>query len=117
MDEECCHQSLYTYLSPGTHGKANSYQAPHSCGSFSLATMRLIWCMTQRRGVQVLGLTTALGVIRGTNSAEFAIALIFSMVVMYDASGVRLHAGKTASVLNMIITVSAAATHAHGASV
>jgi len=60
--------------------------------------------------MQVLGLTTALGVIRGTNSAEFAISLIFSMVVMYDASGVRLHAGKTASVLNMIITVSAAAT-------
>ena len=53
---------------------------------------------------QVLGLTTALGVIRGTSSAEFAISLIFSMVVMYDASGVRLHAGKTASVLNMIIT-------------
>lgn len=45
-----------------------------------------------------------MGVIRGTSSAEFAIALIFSMVVMYDASGVRLHAGKTASVLNMIIT-------------
>ncbi len=65
--------------------------------------------MTQRRASQVLGLTTALGVIRGTNSAEFAISLIFSMVVMYDASGVRLHAGKTASVLNMIITVSAAA--------
>lgn len=54
--------------------------------------------------LQVLGLTTAVGVIRGTSSAEFAIALIFSMVVMYDASGVRLHAGKTASVLNMIIT-------------
>ena len=53
---------------------------------------------------QVLGLTTAVGVIRGTSSAEFAVALIFSMVVMYDASGVRLHAGKTASVLNMIIT-------------
>mmetsp|Transcript_6142 Transcript_6142/g.17613 ORF Transcript_6142/g.17613 Transcript_6142/m.17613 type:complete len:175 (+) Transcript_6142:377-901(+) len=51
----------------------------------------------------VLGLTTALGVIGGTSSASFAMALIFSMVVMYDASGVRLHAGKQASVLNMII--------------
>lgn len=59
-------------------------------------------CVSWR--LQVLGLTTAVGVIRGTSSAEFAIALIFSMVVMYDASGVRLHAGKTASVLNMIIT-------------
>lgn len=51
----------------------------------------------------VLGLTTALGVINGTSSAPFAMALIFSLVVMYDASGVRLHAGKQASVLNMII--------------
>ena len=38
------------------------------------------------------------------DSAEFAIALIFSLIVMYDATGVRLHAGKTATVLNMIIT-------------
>lgn len=60
--------------------------------------------MPSSHTAMVLGLTTAVGVIRGTSSAEFAIALIFSMVVMYDASGVRLHAGKTASVLNMIIT-------------
>ncbi|KAH7618904.1 hypothetical protein Ndes2526B_g05846 [Nannochloris sp. 'desiccata'] len=52
----------------------------------------------------VMGLTTALGVMHGTNSPFFAIALVFSLVVMYDATGVRLHAGKQASVLNMIIT-------------
>ena len=42
-----------------------------------------------------MGLTTALGTINGTSSEVFAVALIFSLVVMYDASGVRLHAGKT----------------------
>lgn len=52
----------------------------------------------------VMGLTTALGVLQGTSSSAFAIALVFSLIVMYDASGVRLHAGKQASVLNMIIT-------------
>lgn len=119
--------------------------------------------------VQVMGLTTAIGVLQGTNSPMFAISLVFSLIVshaallwhscqrlqhgrqaalavgaagatvvgrpsmqlcagsscythlllppplnctapfppcqvMYDASGVRLHAGKQASVLNMIIT-------------
>jgi acid phosphatase family membrane protein YuiD len=53
---------------------------------------------------QVISLTTALGVLEGTNSPLFAIALVFSLIVMYDATGVRLHAGKQASVLNMIIT-------------
>lgn len=52
----------------------------------------------------VMGLTTAIGVLQGTNSPMFAISLVFSLIVMYDASGVRLHAGKQASVLNMIIT-------------
>jgi acid phosphatase family membrane protein YuiD len=52
----------------------------------------------------VMGLTTAIGVLQGTNTPWFAIALVFSLIVMYDATGVRLHAGKQASVLNMIIT-------------
>lgn len=52
----------------------------------------------------VMGLTTALGMLQGTSSPFFAIALVFSLIVMYDATGVRLHAGKQASVLNMIIT-------------
>ncbi|KAK9824280.1 hypothetical protein WJX72_009145 [[Myrmecia] bisecta] len=52
----------------------------------------------------VVSLTTAIGVLQGTSSDVFAIGLILSLVVMYDASGVRLHAGRQASVLNMIIT-------------
>ena len=53
---------------------------------------------------QVMGLTSALGVLEGTDSKYFAISLVFSLIVMYDATGVRLHAGKQASILNMIIT-------------
>lgn len=51
-----------------------------------------------------MGLTSAIGVLQGTASPVFAIALVFSLIVMYDATGVRLHAGRQASILNMIIT-------------
>ena len=52
----------------------------------------------------VIGLTTAVGMHDGTNSSIFAICLVLSLIVMYDASGVRLHAGRQASVLNLIIS-------------
>ncbi len=45
----------------------------------------------------------------GTGSALFAMALVFTLVVAYDATGVRLHAGRHASVLNIIIAGTAAA--------
>ncbi|MHB8509645.1 MAG: divergent PAP2 family protein [Candidatus Dormibacteria bacterium] len=51
----------------------------------------------------VLSLTTVIGSRRGVGSPEFAIAAIFSSVVMYDATGVRRAAGRQAQVLNRII--------------
>jgi len=51
----------------------------------------------------VLSLTTVIGSKRGLNSPEFAISAIFSVVVMYDATGVRRAAGRQAQVLNRII--------------
>jgi uncharacterized protein len=51
----------------------------------------------------VVSLTTVIGSKRGINSPEFALAAIFSVVVMYDATGVRRAAGKQARVLNRII--------------
>ena len=39
----------------------------------------------------------------GLESAVFAVALCYSLVVMYDAAGVRLHAGKQAEVLNTLL--------------
>ncbi|HEV3231631.1 MAG TPA: divergent PAP2 family protein [Candidatus Dormibacteraeota bacterium] len=51
----------------------------------------------------VLSLTTVLGARRGVGSPEFAIAAIFSSVVMYDATGVRRAAGRQARVLNRIV--------------
>jgi acid phosphatase family membrane protein YuiD len=51
----------------------------------------------------VMGLTTAIGKHDGWTNAPFAIALIFSFVVMYDAAGVRRAAGKQAAVLNRLV--------------
>jgi acid phosphatase family membrane protein YuiD len=51
----------------------------------------------------VMGLTTAIGKYAGLSSAAFAIALIFSFVVMYDAAGVRRAAGRQAAVLNRLV--------------
>ena len=37
------------------------------------------------------------------DSSIFALCLVFSLVVMYDATGVRLQAGRQAEVLNLMI--------------
>ncbi len=51
----------------------------------------------------VTSLATAAGVKEGFDSSLFALALVFAMVVMYDAAGVRRAAGKQARVLNAIV--------------
>jgi acid phosphatase family membrane protein YuiD len=51
----------------------------------------------------VMGLTTGIGRIDGLGSPAFAIALIFSFVVMYDAAGVRRAAGRQAAILNRLV--------------
>ena len=51
----------------------------------------------------VVSLTTMIGKNDGINSPLFAVALIFSFIVMYDAAGVRRAAGKQAKLLNKIV--------------
>ena len=51
----------------------------------------------------VISLTTMIGKNVGINSPLFAVALIFSFIVMYDAAGVRRAAGKPAKLLNKIV--------------
>jgi acid phosphatase family membrane protein YuiD len=51
----------------------------------------------------VMGMTTAVGKYAGITSAPFAIALIFSFVVMYDAAGLRRAAGRQAAILNRLV--------------
>ncbi len=58
---------------------------PSSHSSFSVAT------------------ATAIGFQEGFSSAIFALAVVFSFIVMYDASGVRRAAGHQAKVINDIV--------------
>ena len=59
--------------------------------------------MPSSHSAGVMGLSTAVGLINGFSSIEFAIALGFACIVMYDAAGVRRAAGKQAACLNKII--------------
>lgn len=51
----------------------------------------------------VMGLTTAIGLTHGWDSTYLAISLCISLVVMYDAAGVRRAVGKQAIILNKML--------------
>ncbi len=59
--------------------------------------------MPSSHSALVTALATGVGQSTGWSSIEFAIALIFAFIVMYDAAGVRQAAGKQARILNQII--------------
>ncbi|GJM92171.1 hypothetical protein PR202_ga08607 [Eleusine coracana subsp. coracana] len=59
--------------------------------------------MPSSHSATVTALAIAIGFQDGFGCSLFAIAAIFASVVMYDASGIRLHAGKQAAVLNQIV--------------
>jgi len=59
--------------------------------------------MPSSHSAGVMGLSTAVGLINGFSSIEFAIAIGYACIVMYDAAGVRRAAGKQAACLNRII--------------
>lgn len=51
----------------------------------------------------VVAMTTAVARYEGFESSLFAVCLIFSLVIMYDAAGVRQAVGKQAKMLNHLI--------------
>lgn len=59
--------------------------------------------MPSSHSAAVAALTTSIGILDGVVSNTFAIAFVFSVIVMFDASGVRRQAGKQAVVLNQLI--------------
>lgn len=58
--------------------------------------------MPSSHSASVTGLTTAIAYETGLGSPIFAVAAMFSFIVMYDASGVRYQAGKHAVILNQL---------------
>lgn len=75
-----------------------------------LATRRFDWSLLTSTGgmpsshsAAVTALATGIGIEEGLGSPFFAIAAIFGVIVMFDASGVRRHAGEQATVLNSLV--------------
>ena len=61
--------------------------------------------MPSSHSATVCALSTATAMKFGPSSFEFAMAAVFSLVVMYDAIGVRQEAGKQAKVLNDMVEI------------
>ncbi|CAF1705279.1 BnaC03g42210D [Brassica napus] len=59
--------------------------------------------MPSSHSATVTALALSIGLEEGAGAPAFAIALVLACVVMYDASGVRLHAGRQAELLNQIV--------------
>ncbi len=72
-------------------------------GKVSVKVLTTTGGMPSAHSALVTALATGVGQSLGWKSAEFAIATIFAIVVMYDAAGVRQAAGKQARILNQMI--------------
>lgn len=59
--------------------------------------------MPSSHSALVTGVCTGVGMQQGFDSPMFAIAGVVAMIVIYDATGVRRHAGDHARVLNLMI--------------
>jgi acid phosphatase family membrane protein YuiD len=59
--------------------------------------------MPSSHAALVMALTTTIARVEGLTSPLFAISLVFSFVVLYDAQGVRRAAGRQAEALNRLI--------------
>ncbi len=59
--------------------------------------------MPSAHSTLVTALATGVGQTLGWASPEFALAVVFAIIVMYDAAGVRQAAGKQARILNQMI--------------
>ena len=84
-------QSMKFLADWGRHGKPN-FRVLTTTGG-----------MPSSHSAGVCALTTAIGVLEGTRSALFSVVLYFSLIVMYDATGLRRSAGLQATILNRIV--------------
>ncbi len=69
-------------------------------GEFNLRRAASTGGMPSSHAATVAALSTSIGIGQGVGSPYFAIALVFSVIVIYDAVGIRQAAGKHAEMLN-----------------
>lgn len=75
----------------------------YSEGKFNLWHFFEAGGMPSAHSASVTALTLAVGLSQGWNSPFFTVSLVFALIVMYDATGVRRAAGKQALILNRIV--------------
>jgi acid phosphatase family membrane protein YuiD len=75
-----------------------------------LQTRKVNWALLVQAGGMpsshsslIVGVTHAIGLSVGFDSAIFALAFALSMIVIYDATGIRRQAGKHAELINAMI--------------
>lgn len=59
--------------------------------------------MPSSHSATVASLATTVGLYYGFNKIPFAIVLVFSLITMFDAAGVRRNVGRQASILNKML--------------
>jgi|SRR5699024_464120 len=59
--------------------------------------------MPSSHSAAVAALTTGVGIAEGTDSVMFAVSVVFSVIIMFDASGVRRQAGEQAIMINQLV--------------
>ncbi|CAN5625878.1 divergent PAP2 family protein [soil metagenome] len=59
--------------------------------------------MPSSHSASVTAMSTAVGIEQGWNSTIFGVAAFISLVIMYDATGIRRAAGRQAQVLNRVL--------------
>jgi acid phosphatase family membrane protein YuiD len=69
-------------------------------GKWNIGTALTAGGMPSSHSSGVASLATFIGLKKGLRSPEFAIATMLGLIVMYDAAGVRRHAGETAIAVN-----------------
>jgi acid phosphatase family membrane protein YuiD len=69
--------------------------------------------MPSSHSAAVSALTAAIGISEGWSSSAFAVAFVLSAITMYDAMGIRRHAGTHATFLNQLLRSQADVKRAH----
>lgn len=73
-------------------------------GKWNWALLLRAGGMPSSHSALVAGASHAIGLYAGFNSPLFALGFVLSMIVIYDATGIRRQAGKHAEIINQMIT-------------
>ena len=88
----CFLAQFYKVFSPMFKGKKSNWVRLMQTGG-----------MPSSHASTVVSLVTSIAILKGMRSPEFAIAMVFSCLVLYDATGIRRAAGEHAKALNKLV--------------